>query len=161
MWISAHEIHAIADSLQEEYPGIGWPELRDALDAFEKATGIKSRLGHDPDAPTPDPFGRKREHKTLAQVMGMGYVYLIRSGERYKIGVSRNPRQRQQTLARQSPFPLEHVHEVQSLRYREIEAELHRVFSMERVHGEWFDFLEDEIPDVIRAMNELAEAEVI
>jgi hypothetical protein len=66
-----------------------------------------------------------------------GFVYLIREGERYKIGKSIDPASR---LLQVSPGGVL-VHVIASTRPREVEATLHRRFARQRVPArgpEWF-----------------------
>lgn len=72
------------------------------------------------------------------------YVYLIKMGEDYKIGISKDPERRlgEFTLL---PKELEKVfiHKVSNAKL--IESELHEIFDEKRVRGEWFNLNEEDI----------------
>lgn len=65
------------------------------------------------------------------------YVYFIQSGELVKIGTSRDPRKRFQTLRLGSPAPLRLLACIPGGRPEE--RALHNRFARCRRHGEWFD----------------------
>jgi hypothetical protein len=67
-----------------------------------------------------------------------GCVYLMRSGGRYKIGMSRFLPQRWATLAGASPDPVDLVHYMRTDDPEGIEAYWHRRFADRREGGEWF-----------------------
>lgn len=67
------------------------------------------------------------------------FVYLMKSGSRYKIGVSIDPESRVKQLSTASPLPVELV---ASRRYDtayEVEQALHERYNEYRVIGEWFE----------------------
>lgn len=69
----------------------------------------------------------------------MGYVYLIKSDNNYKIGISTNPIKRFKTIQSAIPFNIEIIHLIESCDYKKIERELHKKFYFKRINGEWFD----------------------
>jgi hypothetical protein len=84
-----------------------------------------------------------------------GTVYLVHAGPRYKIGITTNLKSRLGALnSGQSPYRVEVVHHVSGLGYDIFEKDLHQQFQMYRVRGEWFEFTDDQVTEVIRAMNE-------
>jgi hypothetical protein len=84
-----------------------------------------------------------------------GFVYLVRAGDRFKIGVARDvPRRLAQLNSGQSPFPVQLVHAAAHADYRAAEAALHRRFADWRVHGEWFALDEERVGEVVRHMDE-------
>lgn len=82
-----------------------------------------------------------------------GYVYLVRSGEYYKIGISAEPEKRIAGLQVGSPYPIETIHIQMSADYIGLERHLHAVYSDYRVTGEWFSFDDEMIGTVIDAMS--------
>lgn len=71
-----------------------------------------------------------------------GFVYLMKSGDLYKIGRSKDPDKRFKQLQYTEPVPEEIVHLIESDACRKLESGLHHVFCDKRVDGEWFS-LED------------------
>jgi hypothetical protein len=65
-----------------------------------------------------------------------GWVYFIRAGEHVKIGWSRNPKARRDTLATASPFDLEIIGQVPGT--EDDERALHGAFAHLHVKREWF-----------------------
>ena len=73
-----------------------------------------------------------------------GYVYLVKMGEHYKIGISKQPslRLKEFTLL---PYPLEKICIKKVNNYKNCEEELHKIFAKKRVRGEWFSLEEKDI----------------
>lgn len=67
-----------------------------------------------------------------------GYVYVVESGGRFKIGISENPKTRIQALRTGSPYGIHEIALIKTTRYRELESELHTLFADRRMKGEWF-----------------------
>lgn len=75
-----------------------------------------------------------------------GYVYLIKSSEGcYKIGRSKNVKERISSLGVTLPFDIEVIHTIKSADYAGLETELHELFELKRVRGEWFNLSPDDI----------------
>jgi hypothetical protein len=74
-------------------------------------------------------------------------IYFLQSGDRVKIGYSRDPKKRIEAIARSSP----HECKLTCLVAGEVvdERELHERFGAFRIHGEWF-FLSPEIQSFIK-----------
>lgn len=88
---------------------------------------------------------------------GPGYVYLLESGGRYKIGISRDVTRRlAQLRSGQSPFPITLINAVEGYGYVEFEGQLHKRFAHARVRGEWFSLTEQELAEVLEAMDQWA-----
>lgn len=70
----------------------------------------------------------------------MRYVYLIRGNDgRYKIGITKNPKQRIRQLQTGNSDDLTIIETYQSENAFKIETALHNRFSHVRQSGEWFD----------------------
>lgn len=81
----------------------------------------------------------------------MGYVYLIRNGEHFKIGMTSNPKSRIETYYRtETPHAYEVLAMSRCLDYKEQEKILHEIFASKRFRGEWFSLDESELE---RALN--------
>lgn len=63
-------------------------------------------------------------------------VYFVQAGDAVKIGMSKDIPKRLRTLRTMSPLPLELLGAVPG--GRQEEAELHREWATQRLHGEWF-----------------------
>jgi hypothetical protein len=74
-----------------------------------------------------------------------GYVYLIQSGRRYKIGATNDFARRSQAIAVQMPDPTDTVHVIRTDDPFGIEAYWHKRFAYKRTNGEWFDLSRDEV----------------
>lgn len=81
-----------------------------------------------------------------------GWIYLVRAKgcNRYKIGLTtRTPQERLDELnGGQSPFPLSLIMTVCVKNVTVAEKYLHNKFSLNRVHNEWFEFPETQLPQV-------------
>ena len=71
----------------------------------------------------------------------MESIYLIKStgDSHYKIGVSKNPKNRVKQLQTGNSSPIELVCEYETKRAYKIEKILHRRFSYAHKNGEWYD----------------------
>lgn len=75
-----------------------------------------------------------------------GYVYLVQSVTgAYKIGRTRNPRDRMRTFGVLLPFEVEYLCLITTTRMIDLERELHRRFADKRLQGEWFALGADDI----------------
>ena len=86
----------------------------------------------------------------------IGGVYVIRVGDRVKIGRSVNPEQR--IAAMQLPQRPEVVLIVQCKGWRALESSLHKHFADHRKHGEWFDLSEPQLTEAIKICREWEKA---
>jgi Meiotically up-regulated gene 113 len=80
-------------------------------------------------------------------------VYIMRGGDRVKIGRAVDPIGRLAVCQVGSPVPLELVWRIETPDGRRLEAALHRRYAEHRSHGEWFD-AEPVLTD-LRALAEL------
>lgn len=77
-----------------------------------------------------------REHEAASE--NQGYVYLLRSGDYYKIGKSRDYNKRIKAIKLQLPFEVEKVHVVKAKDMNQLERYWHQRFKNKRENGEWF-----------------------
>jgi hypothetical protein len=67
-----------------------------------------------------------------------GYVYMMKSGEHYKIGKSKDLDRRQREIRTQMPESVDYTHFIKTDDMAGIERYWHRRFEKQRVNGEWF-----------------------
>jgi len=67
-----------------------------------------------------------------------GYVYLLRSGKKYKIGYAIAPLSRAMVISNMTPEGVDRLHEIRTDDPRGIEAYWHDRFADKRGNGEWF-----------------------
>ena len=85
------------------------------------------------------------------------YIYLIRQGDSnyYKIGMSKNPKNRLKDFQVASPqkLTLKHISECENAEPNQQEASLHKKFKEYHVRGEWYRFNENQISWVINILD--------
>lgn len=86
-----------------------------------------------------------------------GYVYVLRSGNYYKIGKSKHANKRIAAIQTASPFKVVRLARIETLDMDALERYLHRKFADKRVNGEWFELDDD---DFARLLTELREASI-
>jgi hypothetical protein len=80
------------------------------------------------------------------KVKAAGYVYLLKSGRRFKIGHTNNHWQRKSTIHKQTSEGIEEVHTISAIDDPAgIEKYWHDRFAEKRQHGEWFDLSPEDI----------------
>lgn len=90
----------------------------------------------------------------------LGYVYVIHDTDhpgRYKIGITTNLKQRMSMYNTHRSGVVALDVAALTSRYAEIEAELHQLYSAQRVHGEWFDLTPADIEDISLYLYDLRE----
>lgn len=81
-------------------------------------------------------------------------VYLLKNDAgQYKIGVSRNARNRARQLSGSGPLAIEIVAVGESDHAWEKEAELHLRFAYKRIRGEWFSLNDDDVAAVVSELQ--------
>jgi hypothetical protein len=80
-----------------------------------------------------------------------GYVYLIKgeTGERYKIGRSKNPDSRFKQLKLSSSEELLLVHTIKTSNMVKLEEDLHKKYGSKKVHTEWFDLSKNDLSEIM------------
>lgn len=80
----------------------------------------------------------QREIHLAYEVVPSGYVYVLKAGPYYKIGLTKYLDTRIKTLRVQLPWPVEVVAAYPCLDHFKAESQLHQEFSKYRENGEWF-----------------------
>ena len=82
----------------------------------------------------------------LDKIKTAGYVYLLKSGKRFKIGHTKNHWQRKSTIHKQTAEGIEEVHTIAAIDDPAgIEKYWHDRFGEKRQHGEWFDLSPEDV----------------
>ncbi len=77
-----------------------------------------------------------------------GYVYLLHAPHDpmlFKIGRASNPDNRLRTFNVKLPFPVEYICVIKTVDMYKLEKELHSMFELKRLDGEWFKLTEYEV----------------
>jgi hypothetical protein len=83
---------------------------------------------------------------------GTGVVYLMKSRELYKIGISIEVDKRVKQLTSIIPFGVELIHVIPVNDYERLEQALHMYYQRKRVNGEWFELSEDDV-NLIKSLD--------
>jgi hypothetical protein len=82
----------------------------------------------------------------IGKLKNRGYVYLIKSPTgAYKIGKTKNPKDRMRMFHIKVPFEIEIEHLVEVEDMQKLERGLHTMFRTKRINGEWFNLSEDDV----------------
>jgi hypothetical protein len=86
-----------------------------------------------------------------------GFVYLVRASKTsfYKIGCSKKPYQRLQSLQTGSPLEIKIIERIFSFDCQGLEKDLHDYYSAYWLRGEWFDFPEEVVREFVSTANDL------
>jgi hypothetical protein len=82
-----------------------------------------------------------------------GYVYLIKSPYGYKIGKTKNMKQRSQLFSVKLPFQIEILRYGWFADYSATELRYHRTYAHKRLEGEWFNLNESDISAISLEMK--------
>lgn len=91
-------------------------------------------------------------NQRLDEKASCGYVYVLKSGDFYKIGRTSDLGTRMSALAIALPQPTEVVIVLETMDHVRLERDLHKKFSDKRVNGEWFVLSEDDLA-LIRSLE--------
>ena len=67
-----------------------------------------------------------------------GYVYLFKTDRYYKLGISKNAKNRISQVRSATPFKVETILNIEVENYEQAEKNLHFMFSAKWIRGEWF-----------------------
>lgn len=80
-----------------------------------------------------------------------GYIYLVRAitpDNHYKIGLSKNPVTRIESMSVKLPFPIESIHQFPTNNMHIAERQLHERYADKRANGEWFQLTDQDVQDI-------------
>jgi len=99
-------------------------------------------------------WGREKRADLAERAKTDGYVYLVQCGDRFKIGMSKDPTKRIKQLASSAAIsaPLELICTIKTEDAKQLEAALHDRFSDNRVYHEWFTLS----PQDVQSIKELS-----
>lgn len=83
--------------------------------------------------------------RTMKTPSWFGYIYILKSGDLYKIGQSAKPRKRLRQLRTGSALPIDVVYTMRTPHYKFVEKILHNRLAAKRVQGEWFALSETDL----------------
>lgn len=89
-------------------------------------------------------FRESVSSKSADKKKSIGYVYLVKMGEDYKIGISKNPDNRLGEFTK-LPHELEKICVARVDGYKQVEEDLHTILDEKRKRGEWFTLDETDI----------------
>ena len=84
-----------------------------------------------------------------------GWVYLLRCGNCYKIGKTKNLKTRLKKYVVENPYEIELVHKKEVNDYTKAETILHETVSEFNFRGEWYDLDRENVQLVISKMNKM------
>lgn len=96
---------------------------------------------------------RRKEKNNKTKIYNDGYVYLVKLDKHYKIGISISPESRLQEFTL-LPYPLEDICIEKVKNYKQVEKELHKIYTKKRVRGEWFSLDENDIEFIKNYLSE-------
>ncbi len=73
------------------------------------------------------------------------YVYIMKCANYYKIGHSKNPKNRRLTIQTHNPLDVKICALLKTESFIDIEKELHKIFITKRSRGEWFELQENDL----------------
>ena len=84
-------------------------------------------------------------------------VYIIKLGNttRYKIGITTNLSSRLSQFSTGNPDNIRLEYFIGTDHYRTLEKQLHEIFNLSRIKGEWFSFTDDEVSNLERYLSGL------
>lgn len=93
-----------------------------------------------------DRLNKQKKPKVKADLQNRnGYVYILKNDRYYKIGKSRSPNERFESLQTASPHKIERVQLYKINAYSHHERQLHEIFRTSNVLGEWFELIQEDL----------------
>ena len=79
-----------------------------------------------------------------------GVVYLLKSGQFYKIGKATDLKKRLREIKLQLPFETEVIHSIEAFHPFKVERHWHQRFADKRKNGEWFELNDEDVAEFKR-----------
>lgn len=98
-------------------------------------------------------LSEKWKEISVSKIENDGYVYLVKLDKYYKIGVSISPDSRLQEFTL-LPYPLEYICIEKVNNFKQVEKDLHKLYSQKRVRGEWFLLQQSDIERIIKYIQQ-------
>ncbi len=83
----------------------------------------------------------------------VGYIYMIKSQYGFKIGKSKNIKQRNKLYSIKMPFHFDYVFKEKCVDYHNLEIRLHEMFSEKHLNGEWFQLTDTDINHICQIIE--------
>lgn len=100
-------------------------------------------------------YEKLNSRDTTENMESFSYVYLMECGGKYKIGISRDVERRAKQLDNR-PFPVNVICKSAKIKHAETaEEQLHKKYNEHRIGGEWFEFDESTITEIISTIQSL------
>ena len=84
-----------------------------------------------------------------------GFIYLLAANIHYKIGCSKTPQKRLQTIQSNNASNCSIIHRIFTFDMYALEKALHKHYKQHWVRGEWFDLPQSEVDNFIVVANQL------
>lgn len=131
--------------------------LESSPEQFVEMYGEDDPLWHTFISKHPD-FSLPKQKRVRQPIIG--YVYVIKGDEQYKIGCTKNVKQRLRPMGAMAPFPLQALVLISTGDMEALEAELHEKFAAKRIRGEWFNLDESDV-DYIRRNYDITDPSIL
>lgn len=74
-----------------------------------------------------------------------GYVYILQSGDAFKIGKAIDVDRRIMQISPIPPYPVKLIHSIRTTNHHALETQLHEYFAAKRLNGEWFKLTDQDV----------------
>lgn len=103
-----------------------------------------------PNSKPPVPINREQPAlRCIPSPPRIGWVYVLKYGEHYKIGMTKDIKCRFSSIGLAMPEKPKLILTIESQNYENLEKHLHAMFASKRVNGEWFSLDEGDIETIL------------
>lgn len=143
----------ICSSCGENKHNLEWPRnsnTKDGLHYYCKVCISQQWAGRTDRKIREENKKRERFQKTARYSQYVyGYVYLIKTNEYTKIGISIDPARRLDSIDGSSPYEVSLIHLIETDNMQRLETELHSQFAAKHHRKEWFLLSDEDIQQII------------
>jgi hypothetical protein len=82
-----------------------------------------------------------------------GYVYLVQSGQHFKIGITGNIKQRVISLETVVPEGVKLLAHCHTINHVALEKQLHDRYAKKRLNGEWFELAPEDVVELVTLLS--------